>query len=234
MPADRLPTPRADGDREALRILLAARRDLTLTKTAQINRLRALLLGGDDTDRAVARGALTQVRLTTIARRRGRPADTLEQQIRRGEAQRLARAIREATQALAQNKKQLAALVTALAPTLMDAIGVGPVSAAQALISWSHRGRCRNDAAFAALAGACPIPASSGRIMRHRLNRGGDRQLNRAPARHPADPLAHLPPHPRLHHPPASRRQDRPRDPALPQATHRARTLPHNAGRPST
>jgi len=180
MPADRLPTPRADGDREALRILLAARRDLTLTKTAQINRLRALLLGGDDTDRAVARGALTEVRVRTIARRRGRPSDTLEQQIRRGEAQRLVRAIREATQALAQNKKQLAALVTALAPTLMDATGVGPVSAAQALVSWSHRGRCRNDAAFAALAGACPIPASSGRVIRHRLNRGGDRQLNRA------------------------------------------------------
>ena len=63
---------------------------------------------------------------------------------------------------------------------LIDATGVGPVSAAQALVSWSHHGRCRNDAAFAALAGACPIPASSGRVVRHRLNRGGDRQLNRA------------------------------------------------------
>ena len=180
MPADRLPTPRADGDREALRILLAARRDLTLTRTAQINRLRALLLGGDDGDRALARGTLTQARLALIARRRGRPTDTVEQQIRRGETQRLARAIRQATSTLAQNKKQLAGLVTALAPALIDATGVGPVSAAQALVSWSHHGRCRNDAAFAALAGACPIPASSGRVVRHRLNRGGDRQLNPA------------------------------------------------------
>ena len=49
--ADRLPTPRADGDREALRILLSARQELTTTGTAQTNRLRALLLGGDDTDR---------------------------------------------------------------------------------------------------------------------------------------------------------------------------------------
>jgi transposase len=47
-------------------------------------------------------------------------------------------------------------------------------------VSWSHRGRCRSDAAFAALAGASPLEASSGRITRHRLNRGGDRQLNRA------------------------------------------------------
>ena len=47
-------------------------------------------------------------------------------------------------------------------------------------MSFSHPGRCRNDAAFAALAGASPLPASSGRTVRHRLNRGGDRALNRA------------------------------------------------------
>jgi transposase len=48
------------------------------------------------------------------------------------------------------------------------------------LVSWSHAGRLRSEAAFAALAGANPIPACSGRVIRHRLNRGGDRQLNRA------------------------------------------------------
>jgi transposase len=71
-------------------------------------------------------------------------------------------------------------MVSALAPTLLDKTGVGPVSAAQAIVSWSHRGRVRSDAAFAALAGASPVQASSGRTIRHRLNRGGDRQLNRA------------------------------------------------------
>src|ERR687894_1066325 len=55
--ADRLPTPRADGDREALRILLSARQELTTTRTGQINRLRAMLLGGEDTERQIARGA---------------------------------------------------------------------------------------------------------------------------------------------------------------------------------
>ena len=49
--ADRLPVPRADGDREALRILLSARQDIAVTSTAQANRLRALLLAGDDSDR---------------------------------------------------------------------------------------------------------------------------------------------------------------------------------------
>ncbi|MGH3997206.1 MAG: IS110 family transposase, partial [Pseudonocardiaceae bacterium] len=65
--ADRLPTPRADGDREALRILLGARHDLTTAHTAQTNRLRALLLGGDDTDRQLSRAALTDTALTALA-----------------------------------------------------------------------------------------------------------------------------------------------------------------------
>jgi transposase len=54
------------------------------------------------------------------------------------------------------------------------------VSAAQAIVSFSHPGRCRSEAAFAALGGTSPIPASSGQTVRHRLNRGGDRALNRA------------------------------------------------------
>jgi transposase len=46
------------------------------------------------------------------------------------------------------------------------------------LVSWSHPGRLRSEAAFAMLAGVAPIEASSGRVVRHRLNRGGDRQLH--------------------------------------------------------
>ncbi|HEY0542021.1 MAG TPA: IS110 family transposase [Actinoallomurus sp.] len=62
----------------------------------------------------------------------------------------------------------------------MSRYGVGPISAAQAIVSFSHPGRCRNEAAFAALSGTNPIPASSGKTIRHRLNRGGDQALNRA------------------------------------------------------
>jgi transposase len=71
-------------------------------------------------------------------------------------------------------------LVAAMQPQLLALNGVGPISAAQVLISWSHPGRFRSEAAFAAFAGASPIPASSGLTIRHRLNRSGDRQLNRA------------------------------------------------------
>ena len=78
------------------------------------------------------------------------------------------------------NRKQLLAIVDEMVPGLTSRYGVGPVSAAQSVVSFSHPGRCRNEAAFAALGGTSPIPASSGRTVRHRLNRGGDRALNRA------------------------------------------------------
>jgi transposase len=66
------------------------------------------------------------------------------------------------------------------AAMLLAEPGVGVISAAQILCAWSHPGRLRSEAAFAALAGVAPIPASSGQVCRHRLNRAGDRQLNRA------------------------------------------------------
>ena len=80
----------------------------------------------------------------------------------------------------AELRSELDRLVAAIAPWLLELPGVGPISAAQVLVSWSHAGRLRSEAAFAALAGVSPIPASSGQVTRHRLNRGGDRRLNRA------------------------------------------------------
>ena len=66
------------------------------------------------------------------------------------------------------------------AAVLLERTGIGPMTAAIALTAWSHPGRVRSEAAFACLAGVNPIPASSGNTTRHRLNRGGDRRLNRA------------------------------------------------------
>jgi transposase len=75
--------------------------------------------------------------------------------------------------------KEPRGLVQAMAPVLLAQPG-GAGHRRQLLISWSHRGRLRSGAAFAMLAGVAKIPASSGRVVRYRLNRGGDRQLNRA------------------------------------------------------
>jgi transposase len=177
--AAKLPAPRADGDREALRILLCARNELTTTASAQANRLRALLRDGDDHDRDLARAPLTAATLTGLACRQP-PGATRAHAVRQAEIRRLALALREAARAVKANRAQLAAIVADLAPGLTDRPGIGPVSAAQAIVSFSHPGRCRHDAAFASLAGTSPLQASSGQITRHRLNRGGDRALNRA------------------------------------------------------
>jgi transposase len=178
--ASRLPVPRADGDREALRILLVARQEIRAAATAQASRLRALLLAGDDADRQAARSTLTGRVLAALAGRELPVQASREHAVRQGEIARLALALAQARRQLKDNRAQLLAIADDLAPGLTSRYGVGPVSAAQAIVSFSHQGRCRSEAAFAALSGTSPVPASSGRTVRHRLNRGGDRALNRA------------------------------------------------------
>ena len=98
--------------------------------------------------------------------------------------------------------------------------------AAQVVLSWSHPGRLPNEAAFARLAGAAPIPASSGQTIRYRLDRGGDRKLNRDAPPDPHHPKTDTPPDDRLHRTPHQRRQDPPRSNPLPQALPRPQPLP--------
>jgi transposase len=75
-------------------------------------------------------------------------------------------------------EQRLALLLAEVAPALLEECGVGPVCAAQLLVSSGDPSRMGSEASFAALAGTSPIEASSGQRRRHRLNRGGDRQLN--------------------------------------------------------
>jgi transposase len=78
-------------------------------------------------------------------------------------------------------ESEISEIVEDLAPGLVaDEHGLGALSLAQVLLSWSHAGRIKSEGAFAMLAGTAPVPVSSGRTDRHRLNRLGDRQLNRA------------------------------------------------------
>ncbi len=150
-------------------------------QTADKNTLMALLRGcelGIDARRTLK--AERAEHYQTIALWQARAGDDQEQAIARYEAKRLANSILRADLMLEQNGVQLAALVRRLAPGLLDTRGLGPVTAAQVLCSYSHKGRVRSAAAFAALAGTTPIPASSGNVTRHRLNRFGDRALNNA------------------------------------------------------
>lgn len=170
--------PRAEGDREALRILLNARAAMERQGTADRLMLTSLLrimdLGLD------VRKALTDAQVLQISRWRTRCGDDLQTRTARAEATRLASAILDFQALQERNKKQLKEVVDLMAAGLMDLPGIGPVSAAQVIVSYSHHGRVGSEAAFAALAGVNPLPASSGNTVRHRLNRHGDRQLNRA------------------------------------------------------
>jgi transposase len=177
--ASQLRVPRQDkGVRAALRILAAARDQLTRERTVNVNALTALLracdLGID------ARKPLTINQITTITRWRERQ-EPLEAAIARDEAVRLARRINEVTAQLATNQKRMTELIQqSPAAPILQIVGVGAVTAAVILAAWSHPGRVRSESAFASLAGVNPIPASSGNTSRNRLNRGGDRRLNRA------------------------------------------------------
>jgi transposase len=77
-------------------------------------------------------------------------------------------------------QRAIGQIIDDVIPELIAEQGVGPIVAAVVYCACSHSGRYRNEAAFAALAGVAPIPASSGQTVRYRLNRHGDRQLNRA------------------------------------------------------
>lgn len=177
---EQLRTPRMDeGNRAAAQILLTARDELTGERTRAVNALTALVriadLGVD------ARHPLGASKIGEISRWRPREEDLVAAATARTEAVRLAKRIHALDAELTANMKRVAELVDASpAATLVEETGIGPVTAAAVLVAWSHPGRVRNEAAFAALAGVNPIPASSGNTTRHRLNRGGDRRLNRA------------------------------------------------------
>lgn len=179
LPIERVIAPRTHtGDHAALSVLLMARKAISQARTATINRLTALVRGhGLGID---ARKPLSPAQINQISNWRPRPSDDAGIATIREEATRQAQEIRRRDRELSHNEAGLRKHVKTIAAWLLDERGVGPFVAAELIITWSHKGRIRNEAAFARLAGAAPIPASSGNTTRHRLHRGGDRQLNRA------------------------------------------------------
>ena len=159
---------------------MVARRSAVDVRREALVQLHSVIVTAPDELRAELRG-LPQTRLIERCSRfrrsssRTPAADATTLVLRT-----LARRVQAATEEAAELRTEILAHVRALAPRLLDEPGVGPIVAAQLIVSWSHKGRVRSEAAFARLAGVAPIPASSGQTTRYRLSRGGDRQLNRA------------------------------------------------------
>ena len=150
--------PRRRGDREALRVLLATRHSACRAKVSATNQLKALIVGAPEELRAELRGLVTNHQVHRCAGLRERPARSLEHRMTvlalRSTAQRVLVLAAEADEL----EGEINRLVRAVAPWLLELPGMGPISAAQVLVSRSHAGRLRSEAAFAALAGVGPHP----------------------------------------------------------------------------
>jgi transposase len=177
--AEMLALPRAGERREALRLLLIARRSAVDVRREALTQLRAVIVTAPERLRQELRSLPTGKLLDRCSRLR-RTDSTADELATRLVLRSLARRLQAATREADELERELLKHVHALAPALLDEPGVGPIVAAQLIVAWSHRGRLRSEACFARLAGVAPIPASSGQTQRHRLSRGGDRQLNRA------------------------------------------------------
>jgi transposase len=171
--------PRQRGSREAIRVLVSTREGAVSASRQALNQLYALVVTAPERihDRLIG---LKGDELVSVCLRLRCSADDVETSVTVKALRQVARRIRMLQAEAAEQAAQLGQLVAETAPALLAEPGVGTISAAQLLVSWSHAGRIRNEGAFAAMAGVAPIPASSGRVVRHHLNRQGDRRLNRA------------------------------------------------------
>jgi transposase len=178
--AETLTLPRAGQRQEALRVLLLSRRSAVDVRRVALVQLRSVIVTAPEQLRdELRRLPVTQLiqRCSRFRRSGSRTPDELAIVLA---LRSLARRIEAATAEADELEHEILKHVRALVPELLDEPGVGPIVAAQLIVTWSHKDRVRSEAAFARLAGVAPLPASSGQTIRHRLSRGGDRQLNRA------------------------------------------------------
>jgi transposase len=175
-------TPKAhNGPVEALRLLKIVQRSANKSRTQAINQLRTIVATAPDELRSTLRAQKTSELVATCAAFRVRAADDDLAAVTRLALRELAQRIGHLEDQLARTNLRLRRITAAAAPELLARKGVGPDTASAILVSaGDNPHRLRNERTFAALAGTNPIPASSGKTTRHRLNRAGDRQLNAA------------------------------------------------------
>ena len=169
-----------DGAVEAIRTLMVARRSARTGRTQAINQARALILTGPGDLRARFAGHTAAALVAGIAALRPRPGDVPGYATRIA-LRELGRRARFLDGQLGRLDELIVPLAAARAPGLLALHGIGPATAALLLIAaGDHPQRLRSEAAWAHLCGVAPIPASSGKVTRRRLNPGGDRQANHA------------------------------------------------------
>jgi len=176
-------TPKlARGAIESIRMLAITRSGAVKANTSAMNTLRALVITAPEPLRAQLAG-LTRGRLVTACRRFRPDGTRLSDPVNAAKAsmKSVADRITQLGKEAKELEGQMKALLAVTAPATVGVFGLGTDTAA-ALVTMvgDNPERLRSEAALARLAGAAPIPASSGQTQRHRLHRGGDRSANRA------------------------------------------------------
>ena len=175
-------TPKShNGSVEALRALKVLQRSATKARTQAINQLRNLLVTAPDDLRARLRDLSIKELLEVCSAFRVPADDDSLRAITRLAMRDLAQRVLFLDASRDRTRQRLERITAVTAPELLALKGVGPDVASTLLVTaGDNPERLRNERSFAALCGTSPIPASSGRTDRHRLNRGGDRQANAA------------------------------------------------------
>jgi transposase len=174
-------TPKSgEGEVEMIRMLKNTKDSAVKARTQAINQMKALVVTAPVELRETLHGLAAGPLATRCARLRpgplSDPAAAVKYALRS-----LARRYRQLAEEIRDLEGELGRLTRSAAPALVDSFGIGPDTAATLLVAaGSNPERLHSEAAFAALCGVNPIPASSGKTNRHRLNRGGDRQANAA------------------------------------------------------
>jgi transposase len=171
----------ADGEVEMIRTLRITRRSAVKARVGAANQLQNLLITAPEGLKSELCG-LSTARLVAIASRfRPGPNPSDVEAATKFALRSVARRYQRLSEEISELDEQLDRLVTEAAPELVAVEGVGTDTAASLLIAaGDNPERLENEAAFAHLCGAAPIPASSGKRVRHRLNRHGNRDANRA------------------------------------------------------
>ena len=156
--SETLALPRSGERREALRLLLVARRSAVDVRREALGQLRGVIVTAGDEFREELRRLPLGRLLERCSRLRRSSTMSADEVATRFVLRSLARRIQAATVEAAELEQEILGHVRALAPRLLDEPGVGPIVGAQLLIAWSHRGRVRSEAAFARLAGVAPVP----------------------------------------------------------------------------
>ena len=169
-----------DGPVEGIRMLCVARRSAIKARTQAINQIHALVVTAPDQVKHPLTGLSPKARVKVCAAFRPGTSDTTTRYAKQA-LRSLARRYQTLTAEIGELNTEINRLCAQANPALLATPGVGPdIAAALLIAAGDNPERMATEASFAALCGVSPVQASSGRIVRHRLNRGGNRQANQA------------------------------------------------------